>query len=285
MASIFLWLYCHSFKMHLLVLLVLKKTIINCLTAIERDIGTNTVDNIVKAYKTSRHAEKCMNSTGRWVHGLTKLDTDCNHRNTAWNERLASTELFRTLKWNWPVVEEKKKSVNLWTNPLWCDSLTVLLGLGKKKTIKKKERRVFFLFFICFFGGGGKGIPVQCATQQPDSSCLCRRDILEKVLEQFLHWYFFTSEWVCRWALRLDLSANALLQWGQEKGFSPVGVEMREEVCQWLHTQRHCGLYIFVMVATQFRRQALLMTQKEKKRIKKNISLRVQSHYNTVGSC
>lgn len=38
----------------------------------------------------------------------------------------------------------------------------------------------------------------QCATQQPDSSCLCRRDILEKVLEQFLHWYFFTSEWVCR---------------------------------------------------------------------------------------
>jgi len=61
----------------------------------------------------------------------------------------------------------------------------------------------------------------QCATQQPDSSCLCRRDILEKVLEQFLHWYFFTSEWVCRWALRLDLSAKALLQWGQENGFSP----------------------------------------------------------------
>lgn len=39
---------------------------------------------------------------------------------------------------------------------------------------------------------------------------------------------------------------------------------MREEVCQQLHTQRNCGLYIFVMVATQFRRQALLMTQKEK---------------------
>lgn len=38
----------------------------------------------------------------------------------------------------------------------------------------------------------------QCATQQPDSSCLCRRDILEKVLEQFLHWYFLTSECVCR---------------------------------------------------------------------------------------
>lgn len=60
---------------------------------------------------------------------------------------------------------------------------------------------------------------------------------------------------------------------------------MREEVCQRLHTQRNCGLYIFVTVATQFRRQALLMTQKEKKKIKKNISLRVQSHYNTVGSC
>ena len=66
-------------------------------------------------------------------------------------------------------------------------------------------------------------IPAQCATQQPDSSCLCRRDILEKVLEQFLHWYFFTSEWVWRWALRLDLSAKALLQCGQEKGFSPGG--------------------------------------------------------------
>lgn len=63
----------------------------------------------------------------------------------------------------------------------------------------------------------------QCATQQPDSSCLCRRDILEKVLEQFLHWYFLTSECVCRWALRFDLSAKALLQWGQEKGFSPGG--------------------------------------------------------------
>lgn len=56
------------------------------------------------------------------------------------------------------------------------------------------------------------GYATQCATQQPDSSCLCRRDILEKVLEQFLHWYFFTSEWVCRCALRFDLSAKALLQ-------------------------------------------------------------------------
>lgn len=85
---------------------------------------------------------------------------------------------------------------------------------------KRKENCNVTEFF--FFGGGWKGIPVQCATQQPDSSCLCRRDILEKVLEQFLHWYFFTSEWVCRWALRLDLSANALLQCGQENGFSPV---------------------------------------------------------------
>lgn len=29
-----------------------------------RDLGTNTTDNIVEA-KYSRHAEKCMNSTGR----------------------------------------------------------------------------------------------------------------------------------------------------------------------------------------------------------------------------
>ena len=67
------------------------------------------------------------------------------------------------------------------------------------------------------------GCVTQCATQQPDSSCLCRRDIREKVLEQFLHWYFLTSECVCRWALRFDLSAKALLQWEQEKGFSPGG--------------------------------------------------------------
>lgn len=49
----------------------------------------------------------------------------------------------------------------------------------------------------------------------------------EKVLEQFLHWYFLTSEWVCRCALKLERSANALLQWGHEKGFSPVKIYIR----------------------------------------------------------
>lgn len=66
----------------------------------------------------------------------------------------------------------------------------------------------------------------QCAMQQPDSSCLCSSDMRENVLEQFLHWYFFTSEWVCRWARRFDRSANARLQWGHENGFSPVCVLM-----------------------------------------------------------
>lgn len=43
----------------------------------------------------------------------------------------------------------------------------------------------------------------------------------EKVREHVLHWYFLTSEWVCRWARRLERSAKARLQWEQEKGFSP----------------------------------------------------------------
>ena len=57
--------------------------------------------------------------------------------------------------------------------------------------------------------------------EQPDSWCLWSRDIREKVLEHVLHWYFLTSEWVWRWARRLERSAKARLQWGQEKGFSP----------------------------------------------------------------
>lgn len=57
--------------------------------------------------------------------------------------------------------------------------------------------------------------------EQPDSWCLWSRDIREKVLEHVLHWYFLTSEWVWRWALRLERSAKARLQWEQEKGFSP----------------------------------------------------------------
>lgn len=37
----------------------------------------------------------------------------------------------------------------------------------------------------------------------------------EKVLAQARHRYFLTSEWVWRWARRLDRSAKARLQWGQ----------------------------------------------------------------------
>lgn len=70
----------------------------------------------------------------------------------------------------------------------------------------KSRRENAFGFPLIIWNRSGEMHPVQvnidcmtqCATQQPDSSCLCRRDILEKVLEQFLHWYFFTSEWVCR---------------------------------------------------------------------------------------
>lgn len=158
-----------------------------------------------------------MNSTGRRVQGLTKLDGDCNHRNTAWNERSASTEPFLT---EIDRLKKKEQSAYLGTNPpsVWFPESSWWLG-----KMKKKQQREVLL------SAGGKVIPVQCATQQPDSSCLCRRDILEKVLEQFLHWYFFTSEWVCRWALRLDLSAKALLQWGQENGFSP-GSREKEDI-------------------------------------------------------
>lgn len=61
---------------------------------------------------------------------------------------------------------------------------------------------------------------------QPPSVCLDKRDIREKVLLQVGHEYFFTSEWVCKWARRFDLSAKARLQCGHENGFSPVCVRM-----------------------------------------------------------
>lgn len=48
--------------------------------------------------------------------------------------------------------------------------------------------------------------------QQPDSSCLTKSDMREKVLAQLLHWYFLVSECVCRWARRFERSAKALLQ-------------------------------------------------------------------------
>ena len=69
---------------------------------------------------------------------------------------------------------------------------------------------------------GGRSLRSQRGPpEQPDSWCLWSRDIREKVLEHVLHWYFLTSEWVWRWARRLERSAKARLQWGQEKGFSP----------------------------------------------------------------
>lgn len=69
---------------------------------------------------------------------------------------------------------------------------------------------------------GGRSLESQRGPpEQPDSWCLWSRDIREKVLEHVLHWYFLTSEWVWRWARRLERSAKARLQWGHEKGFSP----------------------------------------------------------------
>ena len=154
--------------------------------------------------------------------------------NTAWGERHMSTqssEMNSTTCRRRRRRSRKKKERNFPPQPqsMWftdsspglgkhkeatvCIFCLSLMMVGKKKKKKKKKVSQFS----------------QCATQHPDSSCLCRRDILEKVLEQFLHWYFFTSEWVCRWALRLDLSANALLQWGQENGFSPVSEEKKEK--------------------------------------------------------
>jgi hypothetical protein len=76
--------------------------------------------------------------------------------------------------------------------------------------------------------GGQRGPP-----EQPDSWCLWSKDMREKVRAQAWHWYFFTSEWVCRCARRLERSAKARLQWEQEKGFSPG------ERCQLVSGDRH----------------------------------------------
>ena len=128
-----------------------------------------------------------------------------NGENTAWNKK-HSVELFYTeMKW----IVMSKVTLHIWREKSLIFPADSLWRLENNRGLWRQ------------------GIPVQRATQQPDSSCLCRRDILAKVLEQFLPWYFFTSEWVCRWALRLDRSAKALLQCGQEKGFSPVGWEKR----------------------------------------------------------
>lgn len=65
-------------------------------------------------------------------------------------------------------------------------------------------------------------------TGQPASWCLANSEILEKVLRQHAHWYLFISEWVWRWARRLERSAKARLQWKQENGFSPAEVKQTD---------------------------------------------------------
>ncbi len=65
-----------------------------------------------------------------------------------------------------------------------------------------------------------------CSPWQPESVCLWRSPILLKDLWQPGQEYFLFWRWVCRWALRLDLSAKVLAQWVQEKGFSPEWVLM-----------------------------------------------------------
>ncbi len=65
-----------------------------------------------------------------------------------------------------------------------------------------------------------------CTPGHPPSVCLVSSDILEKVLLQVGHEYFFTSECVCRCARKFERSAKARLQCGHENGFSPVCVRM-----------------------------------------------------------
>lgn len=63
-----------------------------------------------------------------------------------------------------------------------------------------------------------------------------------KVREQVLHWYFFTSAWVCRCARRFERSAKARLQCVQENGRSPEGEK------KLLKTTANCN-HSFVKVA------------------------------------
>lgn len=75
--------------------------------------------------------------------------------------------------------------------------------------------------------------PLHTAVEQhPEELCFCSSDMRLKVREQMPHWYFFTSAWVCRWARRLERSAKARLQWGQEKGRSPAQGRAEAEVKQ-----------------------------------------------------
>lgn len=73
------------------------------------------------------------------------------------------------------------------------------VGAGSQHNPKGSSRGVFFK---AIYDEG----------QHPEELCLCSRDMRLKVREHEPHWYFFTSEWVCRWARRLERSAKARLQ-------------------------------------------------------------------------
>lgn len=166
-------------------------------------------------------SQRYMKSNDCKVHGITniKFNTGCNGRKILLKMKSTWQTEHLFLRWN--------------EMDCWSVSKRVSCIFGYKASECNIPWTVLEDWKVPEASGGGHCIPAQqsqCTTQQPDSSCLCRRDILEKVLEQFLHWYFFTSEWVCRCALRLDLSAKALLQWGQEKGFSPVRGERGRNV-------------------------------------------------------
>lgn len=123
-----------------------------------------------------------------------------------------------------PISEFTLKNANVWQNRNYLKLISTDILSSSTSLFVCLFGGVLLVWFLCVFGlvffwlKNAFGFPLiiwnrsgemhqvqvnidcmtQCATQQPDSSCLCRRDILEKVLEQFLHWYFFTSEWVCR---------------------------------------------------------------------------------------
>lgn len=84
----------------------------------------------------------------------------------------------------------------------------------------------------------------------PASWCLANKEILEKVFKQHAHWYFFISEWVWRWARRLDRSAKARLQWRHENGFSPA--EETQGFGSVMIIAWDCSVISFLMIVLLF---------------------------------
>lgn len=101
---------------------------------------------------------------------------------------------------------------------------------------------------------------------QPASWCLANKEILEKVFKQHAHWYFFISEWVWRWARRLDRSAKARLQWRHENGFSPA--EETQGFGSVMIIAWDCSAISFLMIVLLF----LYIKKKNPKRFKTNCS-------------